>query len=70
MGPAMATASEKLRNDMQRALCNVHAELERIEILAAALDALSGPVPDYEPSFHHLNLRELDRFELRDAPER
>ena len=40
----MATASEKLRNDMQRALSNVHAELERIEILAAALDALSGPL--------------------------
>jgi len=67
MGPAMATASEKLRSDMQRALSNVHAELERIEILAAALDALSGPVPDYEPSFHHLNLRGLDRFELGDT---
>ncbi|MEJ2435596.1 MAG: hypothetical protein P8Y53_21520, partial [Pseudolabrys sp.] len=60
----MATASDKLRADMETALSNVRAELERIEILAAALDACSLPVPDYEPAFRHLILRELDRFEL------
>jgi len=49
----MATASEKLRNDIQRALRNLHAELDRVE-LAAALGAFSAPVPDYEPVFRHL----------------
>jgi hypothetical protein len=64
MGPAMATASERLREDMETALNNVRDELARIEILAAALDAFSTPVPDYAPEFHHLSPRELDRFRL------
>ena len=50
----MATASEKLRNDIQRAWRNLHAELDRVELLAAALGAFSAPVPDYEPVFRHL----------------
>jgi hypothetical protein len=62
----MVTAAERLRNEMHAALGNVRAELNRIEILAAALDAFDAPVPDYEPAFHHLNARELDRFEWRD----
>jgi hypothetical protein len=66
MGPAMATASDKLRHDLKCTLANVHVELERIDILTAALEAFSRPVPDYEPSFHHLNLRELDRFALHE----
>lgn len=66
MGPAMATASDRLRQDLKRALANMRAELERIEILTAALDAFNRPVPDYQPSFHHLDLRALDSFVLRD----
>ncbi len=62
----MATTSDKLRQDMHRALGNIQQELQRVEILAAALDAFSAPVPEYEPAFHHLNLRELDRFELHE----
>ncbi len=66
----MATASDKLREEMETALNNVRDELTRIEILAAALDAFSSPVPDYQPAFHHLNPRELDRFQLPSGPGR
>jgi len=64
----MATAADKLRNDMERVLGNLHAELDRVELLAAALDAFQAPVPDYEPVFRHLPppARELHRHELRD----
>lgn len=65
MGPAMATASDKLRADLQSALRNVRAELERIQILAAVLESFGAPVPDYEPAFHHLKRCELGRFEVR-----
>jgi hypothetical protein len=62
----MATASDKLRNDMRRVLSDLHAELDRVELLAVALDAFSAPVPDYEPVFHHLAppARALGKHEL------
>ena len=58
----MATPSDRLKDDMQRVLHNLHAELDRVELLAAALGAFSAPVPDYEPTFHH---RDLGRHEWR-----
>jgi hypothetical protein len=68
----MARTSDKLKNDMQRVLSNLHAELDRVEFLAAALDAFSAPVPDYEPVFRHLSppVRELDRSEARASSSR
>ena len=64
----MATASDKLRNNMERVLDNLHAELDRVELLAAALDAFQAPVPEYEPIFRHLPppARELRQHELGD----
>jgi hypothetical protein len=32
----------------------MRSDLDRIEILTAALNAFSKPVPDYEPGFRHL----------------
>ena len=43
------TAIDRVKRDLHRALDNMRADLDRIEILAAALSAFSKPVPDYEP---------------------
>ncbi len=55
---------ERLKQDLGGALRNVHAELERVEILAAALYGFSAPVPDYEPTFHHIAPAQLIQHEL------
>ena len=65
----MQTAMERLKQDMSGALRNVHAELERVEILAAALYGFSAPVPDYEPTFHNVSPAQLNEHEL-DGPVR
>ena len=65
----MQTTMERLKQDMSGALRNVHAELERVEILAAALYGFSAPVPDYEPTFRHLAPAELGRHELGETAE-
>jgi len=41
----MQTAMERLKGDLGGALHNVRAELERVEILAAALYGFSKPIP-------------------------
>jgi hypothetical protein len=60
----MKAVMERLRQDLGGALRNVHAELERVEILAAALYGFSAPVPDYEPTFHHILPAQLNEHEL------
>jgi hypothetical protein len=47
-------AMEKMSHEIFRTVESVRAELDRIEILTAALDAFSKPIPDYEPGFQHL----------------
>ena len=66
----MHTAKERLRSDLGGAVRRVHAELERIEILAAALYGFSSPVPDYEQTFRHVAIAQLNRHELgeQEAP--
>jgi hypothetical protein len=48
------TAIERLRRDLHRVLDNMRADLNRIEILTAALSAFGRPGPDYEPGFRHM----------------
>ena len=62
----MQPMMEQLKQDLGGALRNVHAELERVEILAAALYGFSAPIPDYEPTFHHLSPVQLNQHELDD----
>ncbi|MBI1203940.1 MAG: hypothetical protein GC182_15675 [Rhodopseudomonas sp.] len=47
------TAIERLRREIQRAFNNIRIELDRIEILTAAVQGFSSPIPHYEPEFHH-----------------
>ena len=57
-------AMERLQGDLSGALRNVHAELERVEILAAALSGFSAPIPDYEPMFRNIAPARLTSHEL------
>jgi len=63
----MQTAMERLKQDLGGALRNVHADLERVEILTAALYGFSAPIPDYEPTFRHVSPAQLNRHELGEA---
>jgi hypothetical protein len=60
----MQLAMERLKQDLGGALRNVRAELERVEILAAALYGFSAPIPDYEPTFRHSAPAQLNSHEL------
>jgi hypothetical protein len=60
----MQVTMERLRQDLSGALRNVHAELERVEILTAALYGFSAPIPDYEPAFHHISAAQLNEHEI------
>jgi hypothetical protein len=58
------TAADRVRRELHRALDNMRADLDRVEILAAALGAFSKPVPDYEPSFRHLRHVTLNAHQI------
>jgi hypothetical protein len=57
-------AITKVRNELYRAFDKTRTELDRIEILAAGLAAFNAPIPDYEPTFHHLHRLDLSEHEL------
>ncbi|HZP70237.1 MAG TPA: hypothetical protein VFB29_09865 [Pseudolabrys sp.] len=57
-------AIERVRKELIRAFDKTRVELDRIEILAAGLAALNAPVPDYEPTFRHLNHLNLSAYQL------
>ncbi|MCW5693468.1 MAG: hypothetical protein KIT48_14000 [Pseudolabrys sp.] len=48
-----AMPADHLKDEMQRSLDRVGRELEKLEILAAAMAAFSRPVPEYDHSFQH-----------------
>jgi hypothetical protein len=55
LGRATMTTTEKLLIDkLQHSLVAMSMELDRVEILTAALVTFSRPVPDYEPYFRHV----------------
>jgi hypothetical protein len=60
------TTMDRVRGDLRRVLDRTRTDLDRIEILAAAMSAFSKPVPDYEPSFQHMNSLALHRHEVAD----
>ncbi len=65
MSKEPGTASEQLKRELNRAIDRIRAELDRIEILSAALGAFSAPVPEYDPGFHHLRHVSANVIELR-----
>jgi hypothetical protein len=59
--------THKIANQLQHVLADISHNLDRVEILTAALAGFSRPVPDYEPRFHHLHGATLRDHELRRA---
>jgi hypothetical protein len=57
-------AIDRVKSELNRAFDRTHADLERVEILAAGLAAFNTPIPPYEPRFHHLQRFTLSAHEL------
>jgi hypothetical protein len=57
-------AIARVKDELARAFERMRTELDRVEILAAGLAAFHAPVPDYEPTFHHLRRPGLTTHEL------
>lgn len=57
---------EQLRDRLQNVVLRMRADLDRVEILAAACAAFSKPVPSYKPEFRHLGRdgQALAQFEI------
>lgn len=60
--------AEGLLYEMHRAVDTIGRELEKLEILAAAMAAFSQPVPNYEYGFQHLRHQTASATELRNNP--
>ena len=58
------TATDRMLRELDRAMGALRADLDRVELLTAALSAFSRPVPEYEPSFRHVRRMELEAHEL------
>ena len=58
------TATDRMQRERDRAMGALRADLDRVELLTAALSAFSRPVPEYEPSFRHVRRMELEAHEL------
>ena len=58
------TAGDRLKRELHRAVDRIRLELEKIEILSAAMAAFSKPVPGYEPGFRHLRHVTASALEL------
>ena len=58
------TAADQVRHDLYRALDTMRADIDRVDMLAAALGAFSKPVPEYEPIFRHLPRLTLDTYQI------
>jgi len=63
-------ATSQIANQLNRVLANMSSDLDRVEILSAALAAFIRPVPEYEPMFHHLRTTTLHDHELVTRGER
>ncbi len=57
-------AIDRVKKQLLLAFDNTRAELDRIEILAAALAGFNAPIPNYEPTFRHLPQLNLNVHEL------
>ena len=56
------SATDRMKRELHRLFDNIRGDLDRIDILTAALNGFSQPVPDYEPRFRHL--RQFEAHEL------
>jgi hypothetical protein len=63
-------AADRIKRELADVLDNLRNDLDRVELLAAALTIFSRPVLDYEPRFHHVpRAHELGQTDTRKPPE-
>jgi len=60
----MESATDRMQCELDRAFAALRADLDRIELLSAALAAFNRPVPEYEPSFRHVRFAGLAAHEI------
>ena len=58
------SAIDRIKRELHRLFGNIRGDLDRIEILTAALSGFCQPVPDYEPRFWHLRQPALTAYEI------
>lgn len=65
----MATdaAIDRIRQELHRTIDDMRHDLTRVEILTAALNAFARPVPDYEPTFQHMQKATRGVYEIGQA---
>jgi hypothetical protein len=59
------SAIDRVRRELNSAFDRMRGDLDRIEILTAALAAFNRPVPTYEPTFRHMPHMALSSNQLR-----
>ena len=64
---ASENATDRLKRELKRAVESLRADLDRVELLTAALSAFCRPVPEYEPTFQHVHRTRLSAHELGSA---
>lgn len=67
---APENTTDHLKRELSRAIEQLKADLDRVELLTAALSAFHRPVPEYEPTFRHTQRMGLSAHELRGNNER
>lgn len=67
MPKEIGAASDRSKRELQCAVERIRTELDKIEILSAAMAAFSKPVLDYEPGFRHLRHVTASALELNSA---
>ena len=58
---------DRLKRELLRAVERIRTELDKIDLLSAAMAAFSKPVPQYEPGFRHLRHVTASALELNSA---
>lgn len=65
---ASENATDRLKRELACAIETLRADLDRVELLTAALAAFHRPVPEYEPTFRHTQRMSLSAHELGPPP--
>ena len=67
---APESPTDRFKRELSRAVEKLKVDLDRVELLTAALSAFHRPVPDYEPTFRHTQRMGLSAHELCSETER
>ena len=60
-------ATDQMQRELGRAVEALRVDLDRVELLTAALVAFSRPILEYEPTFCHVGRTGLVAHELGDS---